>query len=95
MPGDGGVLRGVEATICAYPWPCAEALAVAWCESRHDPSAVSADGRNWGLMQINLVHLGRVGGNVYALLDAETNVAVAWQIYVDSSYSWRAWSCKP
>lgn len=89
------MLGGVEAVICSVPWPCSEALSVAWCESRYIATAVSPDGANWGLLQVNLVHLWRVGGNAYALLDAETNVRVAYAIYQDAGYSWRPWSCKP
>lgn len=40
----------IQALVCGYDWPCAEALAVLWCESRGDPSALAAG--NYGLFQI-------------------------------------------
>ena len=64
------------------------------CESGGDPAAISPDGQNWGLMQVNLVHLWRVGGDPYRLLDPETNMRVAWDIYVDGG-GWGPWACKP
>lgn len=91
--GSGGV-AGIEALVCAYSWPCAEALSLAWCESRYDAAAVSPDGANYGLFQVNVIHRGRVGGDVRALLDPVTNVRVAYEIYRDAGYSWGPWSCK-
>jgi soluble lytic murein transglycosylase-like protein len=92
MPVTGAT---VEALICSYSWSCDEAVAVARCESGLRAGAVSPDGANYGLFQVNRVHAYRVGGNVYALLDAETNVATAFAIYRDAGYSWSPWSCKP
>ena len=84
----------IRALICSYPWPCAEALEVAWCESRFEPNAVSPDGQNFGLFQVNLVHLGRVGGDRTSLLDAATNVRVAYAIWRDNA-GWGPWACRP
>ena len=86
----------IRELICApeFTWECGAALAVMACESGGDPAAISPDGQNWGLMQVNLVHLWRVGGDPYRLLDPETNMRVAWDIYVDGG-GWGPWACKP
>lgn len=57
-------------------------------ESGGDPRAVSPDGRNWGLAQINLVNYT---GNPRDLLDAATNIAVAHRVWLRQGYG--AWSC--
>lgn len=80
--------------ICSQPWPCQQALAVSWCESRHDPRALSPSGHR-GLMQISPIHAGMVGGNLDALFDPVTNVRVGYQLYAARGNSWGAWSCKP
>ena len=87
----------VRALICAYDWPCDEALRVVYgptpaCphgESGGDPSAISPDGRNVGLFEINLVH----GYTVAQLLDPPTNIRVAYAIWREQG--WSPWSCKP
>lgn len=86
-------LRGLRDLICSKPWPCEQAIRVATCESTLRPRAISPDGANWGLFQINRVHAGRVGGNLSALLDAATNVQVAFAIW--SEQGWMPWSCRP
>jgi hypothetical protein len=75
-----------------YDWPVEEALAVAWCESRHDPGAVSPDGQNLGLFQINVIHEGKLQPGE-SLLDPVVNVRIAYQIWADQG--WGPWSCKP
>jgi hypothetical protein len=94
-PAPVGAIRDL---ICSYPWPCSEALAVAWCESNHRPNAVSPDGANIGLFQVNVIHKGRVNATTtelaaILLLDPETNVRVAYAIWADQG--WGPWSCKP
>lgn len=42
-----------------------------------------------GLLQINRVHASKVGGDLNALYDPETNIRVAAQIY--SGRGWNAW----
>lgn len=85
--GDG---VDVEALICSFDWPCAEALAVARCESGLSPSAVN--GQHAGLFQIALDwHRPKFGGA--DPFDAGANVAVAYAIWLDQS--WLPWSCKP
>ena len=91
---DGAADGDLRALIASKAWPFAEAWVVMMCESGGDPAAISPDGQNWGLMQVNLVHLWRVGGDPYRLLDPETNVRVAWDIYVDGG-GWGPWACKP
>lgn len=85
----------IIALICSYPWPCGEAVAVARCESRLDFSAVSADGQNVGGFQVNLVHVGKVGGRAEQLLVPQINVMVAYSIWLDYGGHWTAWSCRP
>ena len=76
-----------------YDWPVEEALAVAWCESRHDPSAVSPDGQNLGLFQIHAPsHASKLRPDE-SLLDPVVNVRVAYEIWRDQS--WAPWACKP
>lgn len=75
-----------------------DALRVAWCESRFDPSAANPRSSARGVFQ----HLGRYwpqrsvaawwGGA--SILDAEANVAVAaWLSH--GGASWIHWVCKP
>lgn len=87
----------VQAVICAYPWPCEEALAVAWCESRHDARAVDAFAENWGLFQINeQTWRPYFGEERWArVLEASENTAMAWEIYERGGRTWLPWSCRP
>jgi soluble lytic murein transglycosylase-like protein len=75
-----------------YDWDVAVVERIILCESGGRADAVSADGRNWGLGQVNLVHLARVGGDPYALLDPATNIRVMYDIYVDNA-GFSPWSC--
>ena len=78
-----------DALISAYPWPYAEALAVARCENRElDPSIISDSG-DYGIFQINEVHAARVAGDLSRLLIAEVNVRVAYEIW--SKEGWVPW----
>lgn len=91
---DAGVpdLLGTQALICSFGWPCGQALAVAWCESKFDAGAYNAG--NIGLFQVNAVHVGRVpGGDPAALFDPAVNVAVAYAIWADQG--WGPWACAP
>lgn len=90
----------LPALICAYAWPCDEALRVVYgsatCpngESGGKLDAVSDDGQNLGPFQLNVVHAGRVGGDPGRLLDPATNVRIAFELY--SEQGWRPWACKP
>jgi soluble lytic murein transglycosylase-like protein len=66
---------------------------VAYCESRFDPAAVSPDGANFGVMQVNKIHAAKVGGDLALLLEPKINLEVAHQIWLDQG--WKPWSCKP
>ncbi len=89
----------MAALICAYPWPCQEALGVVYGNARCPNGESGGNPRayfegNYGLFQINgTSHARRVGGNLAALWDAATNIAVAYAIYADQG--WGPWACKP
>lgn len=73
--------------ICAYPWSCQKALAVAACESTLNPNATN--GSQIGLFQIaSQYHSGRLqpGESLY---DPEANVRIAYEIY--SEQGWAPW----
>lgn len=57
-------------------------------ESGCNPQALSSTADR-GLFQINQVHSAKVGGNLAALYDPETNVRIAKQIY--DGRGWTAW----
>ncbi len=84
----------IIALICeqARAWNCAEAVAVARCESHLDFNAISADGQNVGGFQINLVHVGKAGGDAAQLLIPSVNVGVAYAIWLDQG--WLPWACR-
>lgn len=88
---EGGFLGDAVELICVYDWPCGEALAVWYCESRGDWGAYSQG--NYGGFQINEVHAARVGGVPGRLFDPATNVAVAYDIWGEAG--WGPWACKP
>jgi hypothetical protein len=73
-------------------------LARAICKAENgtqEPGRVSKPNRNgtrdYGLCQINSIHADKVGGNLEALKDPETNIRVAKQIRDGSG--WTAWTC--
>lgn len=76
-----------EDLLCQYPWDCARAYRIMMCESEGIASKV--DSGNYGLMQVNQVHRAMVNGNLDALLDPETNVAVAFRLY--QQRGWTPW----
>lgn len=75
-----------------------QAVAVADCESSLNPNAMSPDGRNFGLFQINVVHrddfeqfTGRTWDD--AIFDPDANAAYARKLY-DGHGGWRRdWAC--
>lgn len=73
--------------LCQYPWDCARAERIMLCES--GGRAWEVNNGNYGLLQINQVHSVRVNGNLQALLDPETNIAIAYQLYQESG--WQPW----
>lgn len=71
------------------------AVAVATCESGLDPTAVSPDGANHGLFQINNVHRrafeARIGHPWSERYDPVVNTAYALWLWHDQG--WRPWAC--
>jgi len=82
----------IAAAIRAYDWDYDEALRVAWCESRWRARTISPTG-DYGVFQVNFRYHGwRVGGVAERLLDVETNVRVAHDIWAEQGWvPWR-WS---
>jgi hypothetical protein len=68
--------------------------AVCQAESGLNPLAISKPNKNssidYGICQINSIHLAKVGGDYTKLLDLETNLSVAKQILDDSGLN--AWT---
>lgn len=91
-------LDGLEALICAYPWPCAEALAVARCESGIDAAGrlngtAAVGGSSYGLFQINAVHAYRWPDFWDEWMDPTKNAEWAFQLW--SEQGWNPWTCRP
>jgi hypothetical protein len=82
-----------------FPETPDKAVRVARCESTLDPTAVSPDGANWGLMQVNVVHkalAARMGYSWAQMLEAGPNLAVARAVaraVYDRAGGWGPWSC--
>ena len=72
-----------------YDWNVSVAMAICQAESSGDPSQLSAT-CDRGLMQVNCVHADMVGGNLSALYDPATNIAVAYRIY--KAGGWLPWT---
>lgn len=74
----------------------AEADRVAWCESKHDPRAVSTT-NDHGLFQINGVHEGQfeqVTGQPWdQVYNAYWNTVYAKHLH--DTQGWSPWTCKP
>lgn len=89
----------IEQIICAKRWSCEEAKQVAYCESRLNPGAISPTNsngtRDWGLMQINDVWRQAFPVRWAKVLDAKTNVDMAWHIYQTANNTWQPWTCRP
>ena len=71
-----------------------KAMDVAECESNYDPEAVSPDGKNHGLFQINNVHRPLVRSMGYRwrqIYDPYVNTHVARRLWNESR--WRPWTC--
>lgn len=72
-----------------YSWSVTTAVAICQAESGGNPYAISPT-CDRGLMQVNCIHSDMVSGNLSALYDPATNIAVAYRIY--SSAGWSAWT---
>jgi len=88
-----GVSGGWTAT--RYAWDMSDVSAVASCESGGLGNAISPDGQNWGLMQLNVVHkarAARLGFTWEQMLDARANLLVAYDLWLDQG--WTPWACR-
>lgn len=79
----------IEAMICAYDWPCDQAISVAHCEDTDlDPLVVNLAGPYVGPFQIGLMH----GLTIEELQRPDVNIAEAYGLW--RSQGWRPWpSC--
>jgi Lysozyme like domain len=89
---------GLEALICARAWNCAEAIAVAACESGRDMSGRldgqwATNGNHYGIFQISYVHAPNFPGFYENWMDPVFNIEVAFAIW--SEQGWYPWSCRP
>jgi Lysozyme like domain len=89
---------GFEAIVCSKPWPCAEAIAVASCESGLDRHGRldgnwATNGTNYGLFQINGVHANSWPDFYQDWMDPVKNTEWAFEIWLKSG--WAPWECKP
>jgi len=87
-----------EAIVCSMPWPCAEAIAVASCESGLDRNGRldgnwATNGNHFGLFQISYIHAWRWADFYDAWMDPARNAQYAYDIWSESG--WRPWSCRP
>ena len=89
----------IREIVCSKSWECEEAMSGAYCESRLNPGAISPTNsnntRDWGLMQINDVWRQAFPVSWPNVLDAQTNVDMAWHIYQTAGNTWQPWTCKP
>jgi hypothetical protein len=96
LPEDDEPVGDVEWLVRqTFPETPDKAVRVARCESRLQPGAISPDGANWGVMQVNVVHRGlaaRMGYSWDQMLQAGPNLAVARAVY-DRAGGWGPWSC--
>lgn len=88
----------IEAIICALPWPCEQAIAVASCESGLDRNGQldgnwATNGNHFGLFQIAGLHAWRWADFWDAWMDPARNARYAFDIWSESG--WRPWSCQP
>jgi hypothetical protein len=93
LPADG-----LEGIICSKPWPCAEAIAVASCESGLDRNGRldgnwATNGNNYGLFQINGVHANLWPDFYDNWMDPVKNTEWAYELW--STSGWRPWQCQP
>jgi hypothetical protein len=79
----------IENLICAYAWNCATAIRIARCESSLRPDAIGAG--SFGLFQLSSIHQNRFPGFWDFWMNAEQNVAWAYQIWLEQN--WYPWSC--
>jgi hypothetical protein len=99
----GGSLTEAEmwAVLTVAGWPeelLAEALTVAYCESRYRPGAVGDGGNSLGLFQLNGMWFGYAGEDRSQWADPVVNARTAWATYqydIGRGYvPWKQWSCR-
>jgi hypothetical protein len=94
-PGSGPLGRDAIMSMAAsvgWPeWTLPTVADIAQCESSGNPGAVSADGQNFGLMQINQVHFGRFNGRDWS--NPYDNLSIALEIFYEAGGSFSPWSC--
>ena len=101
----GGSLSEAEmrAVLTVAGWPeelLAEALTVAYCESKWSPYAVGDGGHSLGAFQLNKdTWFTYAGEDPAQWADPLVNARVAWAAYnydISRGYvPWKQWSCKP
>lgn len=80
--------------ICSYGWHCPTAERIIQCESRFDPEAISWDGQDFGLMQINAETWAPVFSEFWTRwMEPEWNVKTGYEIYKRAGYSFSDWEC--
>lgn len=93
-------LREMTSVLRAAGWPReleAEALAIAWCESRWSPFASGDNGNSLGIFQLWYGWFPAMGYDVLDWSDPVVNASVALRVY-QSRGRWGGaggWSCAP
>jgi hypothetical protein len=88
---------GIEGIICALPWPCQEAIAVAACESGRDrygrlDGSSDTNGNHYGVFQISGIHAWRWPDFWENWMDPAKNAQWAYEIWAEQG--WKPWSCR-
>lgn len=86
----GGARARAARVVClVFGSYCAQALRVAWCESRFDVWA--RNGQYRGLFQMGAVERATFGDGIGAW--AQSRAALRY--FREAGYSWRPWTCQP
>lgn len=88
---------GIEAILCALPWPCQEAINIAACESGRDRNgrldgAWASNGNHYGVFQISYIHASRWPDFYDNWMDPAKNAQWAYEIWAEQG--WYPWSCR-
>lgn len=84
----------IEAIVCAYDWPCNEALAIVDCETggKFNADAYNPSGASGWFQMMMPLWAGLMDGDPF---DPYVNTLAAYRLYVQSGRSWYHWSCAP